>query len=287
MLRLERSLMAAALLVAVLALVMSTTGFADAAKRAVGKVVRTEAGGRLPAKVLPKNVVKVGRGGKISARVLPRVPRATQADRVGSLDADELADGCSPDSVDLGTYCLMSSPYPLTDAELGKNNFLFASEKCTELGGWLPSAAQLIGAAARVKLASTISDSRLTASIDQDPSDGLKDRREMSSSLATTAAGSSAAGSQGVSDGAKGDPKQGEPDPVPLPANSRPDTLQYVTVYDNNDKGGFAGSRPVSDTEVFRCAFGRTQGQGAAEEEPGDSEEGAGSGAPAGGTTIG
>jgi hypothetical protein len=79
--------------------------------------------------------------------------------------------------------------------------------------------------------------------------------------LVTTQAGSSAAGSQGVSDGAKGDPKAGEPDPVPQPANPSPETLQYVTVYDNGDKGGFAGSKPVSQPETFRCGFEKRQGQ--------------------------
>lgn len=285
MLGLNRAAAAAAVLIALLALVASTTGFADAAKRTVGKVVRTDRSGRLPAAVIPKNVVKVGKGGKVSSRVLPRVPRAAQADSVGSLRPGDLADGCVPEAVDLGTYCMLTSPYPLTNEEQGKNDFAFATQKCTELGGWLPSAAELVGAAARVKLASTIADSRLTATIDQDPSDGLKDRREMSATLVTTAAGSSAAGSQGVSDGAKGDPKQGEPDPVPQPANPEPDTLQYVTVYDNGDKGGFAGSRPIGDSEQFRCAFGRTQGQGAPA-EGGSGGEGSDSGSGSG-TTIG
>lgn len=284
MTRLNSAAALAALLVALLALVLSTTGFADAAKRAVGKVVRTDRSGRVPAKVLPTNVVKVGKSGKITASRLPKVARATQADRVGSLTPGDLTDGCPPDDVDLGTFCMMSSPYPLTNEDQGKNDYFFATQKCTELGGWLPSAAELIGAAARVKLASTISDSRLTASIDQDATDGLKDRREMSATLVTTAAGSSAAGSQGVSDGSKGDPKQGEPDPVPQPANPQPDTLQYVTVYDNGDKGGFAGSRPIGDAEQFRCAFGRTQGQGAPAEGGGSSGD---TGSPGAGTTIG
>ncbi len=90
--------------------------------------------------------------------------------------------------------------------------------------------------------------------------DGLKDRREMSSTLITTAAGASSAGSLGVSEGSKGDPKTGEPDPVPLPANPMPETLQYVTVYDNRDKGGFAGSKAVSQPESFRCAFAKAEG---------------------------
>ena len=87
----------------------------------------------------------------------------------------------------------------------------------------------------------------------------------MSSTLVTTAAGSSAAGSQGVSEGSRGDPKQGEPDPVPLPANPSPETLQYVTVYDNDDRGGFGGSKPVSAPELFRCAFNKVQGRAAEE----------------------
>jgi hypothetical protein len=111
-----------------------------------------------------------------------------------------------------------------------------------------------------VKLAGTIADARLTASIDVDPTDGLRDRREMSATLVTTAAGSRAAGSQGVSEGSRGDPRAGEPDPVPQPANPVPETLQYVTVYDNGDRGGFAGSKPVGQPELFRCAFNRAQG---------------------------
>ena len=82
----------------------------------------------------------------------------------------------------------------------------------------------------------------------------------MSSTLVTTAAGSSAAGSEGVTEGAKGDPKQGEPDPTPFPANPTPDTLQYVTVYDDHDKGGFSGSKPITQPEAFRCAFGKVEG---------------------------
>ena len=61
-------------------------------------------------------------------------------------------------------------------------------------------------------------------------------------------------------------PVTGEPDPVPLPANPTPQSLQYVTVYDNHDKGGFAGSKPVSAPETFRCGFIKAQGQSATEE---------------------
>jgi hypothetical protein len=127
-------------------------------------------------------------------------------------------------------------------ADTNMNNYFWASQTCVEHGGYLPTAAQLIGAAKRVVLESTITDSPLTATIDEDPSTGLKDQREMSATLITTAAGSDAAGSEGVSVGSTGNPRTGEPNPVPEPADPAPATLQYVTVYSNGTKGGFAGA---------------------------------------------
>lgn len=235
----------AALLVSLLALTFSVTGLADAAKRVVtGKVVRLDKKGKVPAKYLPATVSK-----------------ARSATRLGTQTADDLTDGCAPDTVDLGTWCIQASTVPVENADVGKNDYFYATKRCAELGGWLPTAAQLIGAAKRVKLSSVLTDNATNAAIDEESGDGLKDRREMSATLITTAAGSSAAGSAGVSEGAKGDARIGEPDPVPLPANPAPSTLQYVTVYDNADVGGFAGAKPVSEPERFRCAFGRTQGQ--------------------------
>ena len=83
----------------------------------------------------------------------------------------------------------------------------------------------------------------------------------MSATLTTTASGGRAAGSMGISDVSRGDPKAGEPDPIPLPADPSPETLQYVTVYDNGNRGGFAGGKPVGQPENFRCAFNFTQGR--------------------------
>lgn len=239
----------AALVLGVIALTASLTGIADAARSALKPSSVPRAGG----------VLKLGKNKKFPASAIPKVAAARNADTVGGRTAESLLGSCNPESTDLGTWCLMSSPYPLTNDEIGRNSYFFATQKCVELGGYLPTAAQLVGAAARVKLASTIDDDVLTASVDQDASDGLKDRREMSATLVTTQAGSSAAGSQGVSDGSKGDPKAGEPDPVPQPAVPAPESLQYVTVYDNRDRGGFAGSRPVGQPEQFRCAFDKLQ----------------------------
>jgi hypothetical protein len=241
----------------VLALGLSMTGVSDAVKRHVFPGAST--------KPRPYGILRLNKHRKFPAKAIPKVRAARRADRLGGKRLRDLTTDCAPNTIDFGTWCLMNAPYGLSNDEVGRNDYFFATQKCVDLGGYLPTAGQLIGAAPRVKLASTIGDSQLTASIDLDPTDGLKDRREMSSTLTTIAAGSSAAGSEGVSEGSKGDPKQGEPDPVPLPANPSPDTLQYVTVYDNGDKGGFGGSKPVSQTENFRCAFDKAQGRGAQE----------------------
>jgi hypothetical protein len=177
-----------------------------------------------------------------------------------SVLASKVFDHCSPETVKIGTVCMMTNPYPLEKDDIGKNDYFFATQKCADLGGYLPTAAQLIGAAPYVKLAGRVDDNEVTASTDIDPTDGLKDRREMSASLSTIASGGRAAGSEGVSEGSRGDPKAGEPDPTPLPADPAPETLHYITVYDNGDHGGFAGGKPVGQPENFRCAFNRAQG---------------------------
>ncbi len=243
-----------ALVIALIALVFSTTGLADAARHAI-----TSAFNGHPVSTVPHagGILLLGKNRKFPAAAIPTVRDAA---RVGGKTAAELAGTCPPATVDLGTYCMDTAPYPLTKEQLGKNNFVFASKICQQEGGWLPSASELLGAAERVKLESTIHDSQLTATINLDPTRGLKDEREMSSTLVTTEAGSAAAGFEGVSEGATGNPRQGQANPIPLPANPMPESLQYVTVYSNGTKGGFAGSEPVNQPENFRCAFNKTPG---------------------------
>ena len=105
-------------------------------------------------------------------------------------------DHCSPETVKIGTVCMMTNPYPLEKGDIGSNDYFFATQKCADLGGYLPTAAQLIGAAPYVKLAGRVDDNEVTASTDIDPTDGLKDRREMSATLTTTLSGGRAAGSR-------------------------------------------------------------------------------------------
>jgi hypothetical protein len=250
-----------AMIVALVALVFSTTGLADAARHAA---ISAFAGHPISTKPYAGGVLLLGKNRKFPASAIPTV---RDASRVDGRTAEELAGTCPPATVDLGTWCLDSAPYPLTNAEAGKNNFIWASKACEAQGGWLPSASELVGAAERVKLESTIHDNPDTATVNLDPSRGLKDEREMSSSLVTTEAGSAAAGSEGVSEGATGDPRQGQGNPISLAANPLPASLQYVTVYDNGNAGGFAGSEPVSEPQNFRCAFNPTPGAQSKPEE--------------------
>lgn len=243
-----------AMIVALIALVFSTTGWASAARNAVVAAIDGH-----PISTTPHagGLLLLGKNRKFPPSAIPTV---ADASRVGGKDAEELAGTCPPDTVDLGTWCLDTAPYPLTKADAGKNDYIWASKACEAEGGWLPSASELLGAADRVKLESTINDNPDTATIDQDPTRGLKDEREMSSTLVTTEAGSAAAGFEGVSEGATGDPRQGQANPIVLPANPLPGSLQYVDVYDNKQQGGFAGSQPVYEAQNFRCAFDKSPG---------------------------
>jgi hypothetical protein len=257
--RISRHTGTVALVISMLALIGSGTGLAEAAAHAITAAID---GHRISSKPYPNGLLTLGKNRKFPASAIPTVKNA-QA--VNGKTLAEIEPSCPPSTVNLGTWCLDTSPYPLTNAQAGQNNYFFATQACVKQGGYLPTAAQLIGAADRVKLESTIHDNPDTATVEQDPSVGLKDQREMSATLVTTAAGSDAAGSEGVSVGSTGDPRTGEPDPVPLPAVPAPSTLQYVTVYSNGTKGGFAGSEPVSQPENFRCAFNEMPGANSAE----------------------
>ena len=160
-------------------------------------------------------------------------------------------------AVTFGSWCLESTPHSVPASAAGKNNYFYAAQTCVKEGGWLPSAAQLIGAAPQVALQSTIDDNPGTSGAEEFPeaNRGILDKREMSGDLFTTTAGAEAAGSEGVTAGSRGNTTIGEPDPTPAPANPSPETLDYITVYDNHNLGGFAGGEPVSKPESFRCAY--------------------------------
>lgn len=249
------TLAVAAMVVSGVALLFSLTGLGQA--RNAGSSSMPQAASGAPR---PHGILRLNANGQFPAKAIPTVDRARTAGRLGTATATDLTLICPAATVDLGSWCLQSGAQEVLTADSGKNDYFYATQRCVELGGWLPTAEQLVGAADQVKLASVLSDNETTASIDITREDGFGDRREMSATLITTTAGSSAAGSLGVTAGAKGDVGAGEPDPVPMPSDPAPDSLQYVTVFDNHNKGGFAGGKPVTSPERFRCAFAKKQG---------------------------
>jgi hypothetical protein len=244
--RLRQNAGAIALGISVLSLFLSVSGLAGAASTALFGA---------SAVPRPHRLLLLGRNSKFPASAIPTVANSRL---VGGRSVHALTPSCPSDTVDFVSWCLDENIYQVPPSSAGNNNYFWATQACARRGGYLPSAAQLIGAAARDSLESVLTDNPKTAIVDTEPSDGLKDQREMSATLVTTSAGSSAAGSEGVSVGATGDPRTGQPNPTPQPANPDPDTLQYVTVYDNGNRGGFAGSEPVSNAENFRCAYNKT-----------------------------
>ena len=181
---------------------------AEAARHACRSAID---GHRISTKPYTGGLLLLGKNKKFPASAIPTVKNAQEID--GKTLAD-IEPSCPPATVNLGTWCLDTSPYPLTNAEAGAEQLLLGRvRRASSRAATCRRAAQLIGAANRVKLESTIHDNPDTATIEQDPSVGLKDQREMCSTLVTTAAGSDAAGSEGVSVGSTGDPRTGEPDP--------------------------------------------------------------------------
>ena len=79
-----------AMVVAAVALVLSMTGLADAAKHAVSAFI---AGHRVTAKPAPGAVLLLGRNGKFPASAIPTVKNAA---RVNGQTAEQLAGSCPP-----------------------------------------------------------------------------------------------------------------------------------------------------------------------------------------------
>lgn len=228
-----RLLSAAALVVSIVALVSSLGGLAPAAKTTAAQQKRAAH----------------------KRQVTARKQNEALNNRISKLAAACPISG----AIDLGSWCLEGSTFKVPANETGQNNYFYATQKCVKEGGWLPTAAQLIGAAPEAALKSTLDDDPGTSGASEFPeaANGIKDEREMTSDLFTTGAGSRAAGSEGVTAGAKGVGNLGEPDPVPMPAEPSPETLDYVTVFDNHNLGGFAGGEAVGKAENFRCAYAK------------------------------
>jgi hypothetical protein len=175
----------------------------------------------------PRKVLRLDAQGRFPAAAIPTVDQAKVALRVGRLRAQNAVLGCPSDAADLGTWCM-------DRGVRGAATYAAASRACVRLGGRLPTAGQLVGAAAKLRLSGRADDRPSKALVD--PSG--RDLRELSSTVVTTTTGSGAAGS------------------FKTPA---PSTLQYVSVFDNGDVGGFAGGVSVATAERFRCAYRERQ----------------------------
>ena len=99
-----------------------------------------------------------------AARQEPQVPGLGDTDRQQRESASAAkpprssTGTCPPATVDLGTWCLDSAPYPLTNTQIGQNNYIFAAKACEAEGGWLPTR----GAAARRRPTGASSSRRST-----------------------------------------------------------------------------------------------------------------------------
>jgi hypothetical protein len=256
-----RILSAAALAVSILALISSMGGLAPAAKTtsntAHKEAERKQAAGRKEAE--RKRAAKRKEGERSRTDHKRKVAEEKRASALNKKISGLAASCPVSGAIDLGSWCLEGSTFKVPSSEIGQNDYFYAAQKCVKEGGWLPTAAQLIGAAPEAALKSTLDDDPGTSGASEFPeaANGIKDEREMTSDLFTTGAGSRAAGSEGVTAGAKGVGNLGEPDPVPMPAEPSPETLDYVTVYDNHNMGGFAGGEAVGKAENFRCAYAK------------------------------
>lgn len=186
-----------------------------------------DGGLRATAQPEPNRVLRLDGDKRFPADAIPTVAKARATSRVGRLTEQRARASCGAQTVDLGTWCL-------DKAARGVAQYAAAGRQCKAIGGYLPTAAELIGAAPRVRLSGRLDDSASGAQIDPTG----HDLRELSADLFTTTTGSSAAGSHA--------------DPAPA-------ALQAVTVYDNGNRGGFAGGVSVATAERFRCAYVKRQ----------------------------
>ena len=119
-------------------------------------------------------------------------------------------------TVDIGTWCLETAPYPLTNADEGKNNFIWASKA---VRGRRRLAAVRLRTARRGRTREArVDDPRLAADRHDRPRPDARAERRTRDELDARddRSGSAAAGFEGVSEGATGDPAPGpgQPDPA-------------------------------------------------------------------------
>ena len=130
--RRSHSLARASLVISLLALFLSTSGLASAARHSIVAAID---GHKISTKPHAGGLLVLGRNGKFPAAAIPTVK---QAEKLDGMNVEALS-ACGPTTVNLGTWCLETSPFPVTNQEIGQNNYFWASQKCVEKGGYLPT----------------------------------------------------------------------------------------------------------------------------------------------------
>jgi hypothetical protein len=156
------------LVVSLLALVLSMSGLAGAARRAA---IDMFDGHHISTMPHPGGILLLGKNHKFPVAAIPTAPETS---RLGGKTASELEPACPANTADLGTWCLEKQI-------AGQGSYFGASQDCAAKGGFLPSASELVGAVKEVELAG---------------GPATAGQREMSSTIITTEAGSDAAGSE-------------------------------------------------------------------------------------------
>ena len=243
----------AAMVVALIALVFSTTGLADAARHAV---VAAIAGHPISSKPHAGGLLTLGQQREIPLRGDPHrglaeTPSASTAKRPSrsSPPARPTRSTSAP-----GAWNRRPSRSPTRT--LGKNNFIWASKKCEEEGGWLPSAAR----AARRRRAreARVDDPRLAADRHDQPRPEPRPQRRTRDELRRWSQPKRAPrrpASRGSAKAPRATPVRASPTRSRCPPTRCRNRCSTWTSTANGTKGGFAGSQPVNEPQNFRCAY--------------------------------
>ena len=232
------------------------TGLADAARHAVVSAI---AGHPVSAQPHAGGILLLGSNRKFPASAIPTVQRTPRAS--AARPPSELAGTCPParSTSARGAWTPRPSRSPRNSS--ARTTSSSPARACEKEGGWLPSASELLGAAERVKLESTIHDSQLTATINLDPTRGLKDEREMSSRWSRPKRARPRRASRASAKAPPATRARARPTRSPLPGQP---AARIAAVRDRlQQRARRAASRarsPSTNPENFRCAFNKTPG---------------------------
>ena len=89
-------------------------------------------GHRISSKPYPNGLLTLGKNKKFAAAAIPTVKNSQKLSGKNLPPTSNRA--ARRATVNLGTWCLDTSPYPLTNAQAGQNNYFFATPGVREAG---------------------------------------------------------------------------------------------------------------------------------------------------------